>query len=135
VALAQPSRSVVVFDGDGNVLMGLGAVASVAAAGLPNLFHIVFDNGAHASTGGQRTIADRVPLEEIAGAAGYRRTTRVRDPQDLETEIGTMISGPGPSMLLVKVEAGNQAGIGRVELEPFVFSAGFRAACRRGDEA
>src|SRR5581483_7397639 len=46
-ALVQPARRVVVFDGDGNVLMNLGGLANVAAAGAPNFHHVVFDNAAH----------------------------------------------------------------------------------------
>jgi len=66
LALAQPARRVLVLDGDGNVLMNPGALASIAAAAPPNLLHLCFDNGAHASTGGQATVSGRVRLEELA---------------------------------------------------------------------
>ena len=67
VALSRPERTVLVLDGDGNLLMGAGVLASVAAAGLRNLLHIVLDNEVHGSTGGQRTTpssgADRETVE------------------------------------------------------------------------
>src|SRR5207249_7879133 len=130
LALAQPSKAVVVFDGDGNVLMNMGALGSVAAAGVNNLYHVVFDNAAHGSTGDQHTISDRVPLEEVARAAGYRRAVRVKGPDRLEAALATFFGEPGPAMLLVEVERGNQPGIGRVEPEPPQLTARFRkSAC------
>jgi len=131
VALVQPSRTVVVFDGDGNVLMNVGGLASVAASRAENFHHIVFDNAAHGSTGNQRTISDRVPLEEVARAAGYRRTARVSDAQHLRAALGSWFDEPGPSMLLVVVDRQNVAGIGRVEPSPADLTARFRAACAR----
>jgi len=129
VALVQPSRTVVVFDGDGNVLMNFGGLASVAAARPGNFHHIVFDNAAHGSTGNQRTISDRVPLEEVARAAGYRRTARVGNADELRNELASWFDAPGPSMLLVTVDRLNVAGIGRVEPAPPAIAARFRAAC------
>src|SRR2546426_6503216 len=72
IALAQPRRRVLVLDGDGNVLMNLGTLATIAAKQPANLLHVCFDNRAHASTGAQPTISDRVRLDEIARAAGER---------------------------------------------------------------
>jgi len=131
VALVQPSRTVVVFDGDGNVLMNLGGLANVAAARPGNFHHVVFDNAAHGSTGNQRTISDRVQLEEIARAAGYRRTSRVGDAEELAVALRSWFDAPGPSMLLVAVDRQQVAGIGRVEPSPPAIAARFRAACTR----
>ncbi|HJZ77611.1 MAG TPA: thiamine pyrophosphate-dependent enzyme [Vicinamibacterales bacterium] len=131
VALVQPARTVVVFDGDGNVLMNVGGLASVAASGAANFHHVVFDNAAHGSTGNQRTISDRVPLEEMARAAGYRRTARVTDAEQLRGALGSWFDDPGPSMLLVVVDRQNVAGIGRVERSPADITTRFRAACAR----
>jgi len=102
LALARPGERVVVFDGDGNVLMNLGTLARIAAAAPRNLVHLCFDNGVHASTGAQATISHRVPLEEIARAAGYRRAGRVRDLASLAAEIPLVLSEDGPSFLLIE---------------------------------
>jgi sulfopyruvate decarboxylase subunit beta len=131
LALVQPARTVVVFDGDGNVLMNLGGLADVAAARAGNFHHVVFDNAAHGSTGNQRTISDRVPLEAVARAAGYRRVARVCGPRHLRTVLGSWFDAPGPSMLLVVVARQNAAGIGRVEPSPTEITRRFRAACAR----
>jgi thiamine pyrophosphate-dependent acetolactate synthase large subunit-like protein len=130
LALVRPERPVVVFDGDGNVLMGLGALASIAAQAPANFYHVVFDNAAHGSTGGQRTISDRVPLEDVALAAGYHHAQRVADPEELNEAVAALCSEPGPAMLLIEVEPGNQPGVGRVELSPAQLTARFRDAAR-----
>jgi thiamine pyrophosphate-dependent acetolactate synthase large subunit-like protein len=106
IALAQPRRRVVVFDGDGNVLMNPGALAQIAAAAPPNLLHLCFDNGVHASTGGQRTISPKVRLEELARAAGYRSVGRVETPDTLAAEAPRFLACEGPAFLLVRIDPG-----------------------------
>ena len=131
LALVQPQRRVVVLDGDGNVLMGMGALASIAAAAPANFYHVVFDNAAHGSTGDQRTISDRVPLEAVARAAGYRGADRVAaaDGVDaLDRTLATFFAEPGPAMLLVEVDRGNQPAIRRVEPSPAEITRRFRSA-------
>jgi len=130
LAITQPSRTIVVFDGDGNVLMNMGTLGSVAASGVTNFYHVVFDNRAHGSTGDQRTISDRVPLERVAGAAGYRRTGRV-DAAGLDAALKTLFVEPGPALLLVEVERGNQPGIGRVARSPRELTTRFRGVATR----
>lgn len=128
LAMTRPGRTVVVADGDGNVLMNLGTVASIGAASTPNLHHVVFDNASHASTGGQRTIADRVPLDAVARAAGYVRARRLGSGEPLDEAYRWLFDGPGPAMLVVPVEPGNAAGVGRVDVTPPVIARRFRAA-------
>src|SRR5262249_13464645 len=106
IALAQPRRRVLVLDGDGNVLMNLGTLATIGATGPSNLLHVCFDNGAHASTGAQPTISDRVRLAEVARAAGYRAVRRVESPQALAAEAPAFISEAGPAFLLVRIALG-----------------------------
>jgi sulfopyruvate decarboxylase subunit beta len=132
LAMTQPSRTVVVLDGDGNVLMGMGALASIAAAAPANFYHVVFDNAAHGSTGDQRTISDRVPLEDVALAAGYRRAHRITELADIDGAITELFSEAGPAMLLIEVDRGNQPGIKRVEPPPAELTRRFRVAAGSG---
>ena len=118
LALAQPNKRVVCLDGDGNVLMGMGVLASVAAAKPKNFFHVVLDNEAHGSTGDQRTITETIALDQVARACGYSFSARATDQATLETLASKLFSQSGPAMLLAKVERGNVAGIGRVALTP-----------------
>ena len=106
VALARPERRVLVLDGDGNVLMNLGTLATIAAVRPANLLHVCFDNGVHASTGAQPTISGRVRLDEVARAAGYRSVRRVETPGALAAEAPAFLSEPGPSFLLVRIALG-----------------------------
>jgi thiamine pyrophosphate-dependent acetolactate synthase large subunit-like protein len=103
IALARPGRRVVVCDGDGNVLMNLGALAQVAARRPPNLLHVCFDNGVHGSTGNQATISGLVALDEVARAAGYAAVRRVGDPAGLRSALGELGERPGPAFLLVRI--------------------------------
>ena len=106
VALAQPRRRVLVLDGDGNVLMNLGTLATIAAARPANLLHVCFDNGAHASTGAQPTVSDRVPLDELARAAGYRFVGRVETRAALAAAAPAFLAREGPAFLLVRIALG-----------------------------
>jgi sulfopyruvate decarboxylase subunit beta len=131
LALSRPSRRVVALDGDGNVLMGMNALASVGADRPANLYHVVLDNQAHASTGGQRTISGEVHLESVASAVGYRATHRALDVASLDASLRAAFAQPGPIMVLGVVEPGTLKGIGRVKETPPELTARFRAeACR-----
>jgi thiamine pyrophosphate-dependent acetolactate synthase large subunit-like protein len=129
LALAQPGRRVLVLDGDGNLLMNPGALASIAAAAPPNLLHVCFDNGAHASTGGQPTISDRVRLEALARAAGYRSAERVDSAPDLAASAPAFFAREGPAFLLVRIALGPSGPPGaRIPHAPEAMTARVRQA-------
>ena len=71
LALARPDLRVMALDGDGAALMRMGAFATVGAYGPLNLWHLLLDNGAHDSTGGQATVSPNVSFAEVATACGY----------------------------------------------------------------
>jgi thiamine pyrophosphate-dependent acetolactate synthase large subunit-like protein len=129
VALAQPARRVLILDGDGNVLMNPGALASIAAAAPRNLVHVCFDNGAHASTGGQRTISRLVPLDELARAAGYRHVVRLETPEALAAAAPAILAGDGPAFVLVRIGLGPDGPPGpRIPHTPEAMTARLRRA-------
>jgi thiamine pyrophosphate-dependent acetolactate synthase large subunit-like protein len=103
VALARPERAVLVLDGDGNVLMNLGTLATIAAVAPRNLRHVCFDNGVHASTGAQPTIAPRVDLGAMARTAGYRAVVRADSPAALAAEAPAFLAADGPVFLHVRI--------------------------------
>jgi thiamine pyrophosphate-dependent acetolactate synthase large subunit-like protein len=132
VALNKPDRRVVVFDGDGNVLMNLGSLALVGATQPRNLVHFVFDNEVYGSTGNQRTISGQVALDEIARSAGYSKVQRVDTAAVLQTAAAECLSGPGPSFLLIKIEPDKEERhIGRITHEPQQIAARFMEAIRK----
>ncbi len=129
VALNRPERRVVVFDGDGNILMNLGSVALIGATQPKNLLHVVFDNEAYGSTGNQRTISAQVALEEIARASGYQRVQRVDTATALFPTAQEFLAQPGPSFLLIKIEPDREERkIGRITHAPPQIAARFMVA-------
>ena len=119
VALAQPARRVLVLDGDGNVLMNMGTLATIAAVAPKNLMHVCFDNGVHASTGAQPTISNRIDLGEMARAAGYRSVVRVDSPAALAAEAPGFVGREGPAFLHVRITTGPPGAPGpRIPYQP-----------------
>lgn len=127
VALNKPDKKVVVFDGDGNVLMGMGTLATVGALKPKNFVHVVLDNEVYGSTGNQPTISNVVRLEQVARAAGYVHVERAIEREDIVYEFKDMLIKDGPSMLLIKVtEQAEDAG--RVMIEPPDMTQRFKKA-------
>jgi thiamine pyrophosphate-dependent acetolactate synthase large subunit-like protein len=128
LALGRPGR-VVVFDGDGNLLMSLGVLGNVASMGPVNFVHCVFDNEAYGSTGNQRSPAAAVRLDRVAAAAGYRSVAAVTTAEEVEAALRAMLGSPGPHFLLVKVTR-EEAEVPRVPHAPEALRDRFRAAVR-----
>jgi phosphonopyruvate decarboxylase len=87
LAEVRPDRRVVVIDGDGAALMRLGALATIGHERPTNLVHILLDNGAHESTGGQATVSASVDLAGVAAACGFPRVVRVDSADALRGEL------------------------------------------------
>lgn len=97
LALAHPERKVMVFDGDGSLLMNLGAMVTLTENAPQNLIHFLFDNGVYAVTGGQPVPgAGRVDWKQTASAAGYAATFSFDNLEDLTTGIDEVMGSTGP---------------------------------------
>jgi len=118
VALSKPGARVVVFDGDGAALMGLGNLPAIGALAPANLIHVVFDNEVFASTGNQPTYSGAVSLDRLASAAGYRQVARAGTPEELSQAWDKIDHGAGPAFLLVKCRPDEGPPAERVRLEP-----------------
>ncbi len=111
LALAQPSRRVLVITGDGEMLMGLGALATVAAQAPGNFAAVVLDNESYGETGMQAThtaaspAGEGVDLAAMAAAAGWKLTGTVRDRAALADALPAIRSAQGPVFYDVKVRA------------------------------
>jgi thiamine pyrophosphate-dependent acetolactate synthase large subunit-like protein len=127
LALARPDRRVVVFDGDGNLLMSLGVLANVATLAPAGFVHVVFDNGVYGSTGNQRSPAARLRLDRLAAAAGYRTALAVTEAPAVVTAVRRALTTPGPHFVLVKVTT-EQPPVGRIPHAPQALRDRFRAA-------
>ena len=93
LAIAQPHRRVFVVDGDGALLMRMGAMATVGYERPANLIHVLLDNGLHESTGGQATVAGSIDFCGIARSCGYEHIKSIGEPDDLQSGLVTAPDG------------------------------------------
>jgi hypothetical protein len=104
LALAQPRRRILVVTGDGELLMGLGSLATVAVQRPDNLTIVVLDNGRYGETGMQEThTAHGVDLASVAAACGFRRTSTISAMEEVADLRATIHNGRGPILSVVKV--------------------------------
>ena len=104
IALQKPERKVYCFDGDGATLMHMGNMAITASMNCKNYVHVVFNNGAHDSVGGQPTVGLKIDLCGVAKAVGYKATYSVDTMEQLETILTEMKKEEGPVFLQVCVK-------------------------------
>jgi sulfopyruvate decarboxylase subunit beta len=106
IALARPAQQVIVFDGDGSLLMNLGGLTTLARHRPPNLLHIVFDNESFASIGGIPTAtATGSDLAAMAAAAGVPRTTTARTLDGFTQAFDDALRARELTTLVAKVDA------------------------------
>ena len=118
IALAQPDRRVWCFDGDGAAMMHMGSMAIVANKAPKNYVHVVFNNGAHDSVGGQPTVGLKIDLPAVAKAVGYKATYSVDSKAELENVLAQVNSFASPALLEIKVKKGNRKDLGRPTTTP-----------------
>jgi phosphonopyruvate decarboxylase len=127
LALSSPQRKVVVLDGDGALLMKLGALASVASHAPANLLHVVLDDGVYASTGGQVNAAGVVSLARLALAAGYATATPAETMVELEGALGAVAKVAGPHLIEVATTIEPSTDAPRVDEPPPTYARRLRA--------
>jgi thiamine pyrophosphate-dependent acetolactate synthase large subunit-like protein len=104
MALARPEERIVLFDSEGDILMNLGALVTIAEKSPRNLYHFVLDNEVYATTGGQPVPnAQNVAYDIIAKGAGYRSTYTFDNLEDFSNNIEKILSEPGPVFVAMKV--------------------------------
>ena len=118
IALAQPERRVWCFDGDGAAIMHMGSMAIVANKAPKNYIHVVFNNGAHDSVGGQPTVGLKINMPAVAKAVGYKATYSVESKDELISVLGNLKSIESPALIEVKVKKGNRKDLGRPTTTP-----------------
>jgi phosphonopyruvate decarboxylase len=118
VCLMQPEKRVFVIEGDGSALMSLGTLPLIATEAPSNLTHVILDNEAYESTGGQPTISADVSLAAIGAAAGYRQVASVEDAEGLDGALRNAAAMDGPWLIVVKASIVHREGIPRVTHTP-----------------
>jgi len=104
LALAQPERRVIVCNGDGSMLMNLGSLVSIAAAGATNVVVVVFDNGVYEVTGAQPLPSPGVDFAAIARGSGFASVFDYSDDDRWRNDIESILNAPGPVLAVLHVE-------------------------------
>jgi thiamine pyrophosphate-dependent acetolactate synthase large subunit-like protein len=104
LALARPEKKLVLFDSEGDILMSLGMLATIAEQAPANFYHFLLDNEVYATTGGQPVPnAKNIAYDKMALAAGYPRAHAFDDVADFARELPAILGRPGPVMIALKV--------------------------------
>lgn len=118
IALQQPRKTVYCIDGDGACLMHMGGMAIIGAQRPDNLIHIVINNGAHDSVGGQPTVGFGIELRTVAAACGYRHIHSAETPEEIAGVMERIAADPGPAFFEIRVNKGARAELGRPTTTP-----------------
>lgn len=118
IAMEQPGRTIWCFDGDGASIMHMGSMAIVANKAPKNYVHVVFNNGAHDSVGGQPTVGLNIDIPTIAKATGYKYVMSVDTHESLQEALQQIKTCEKPVLLEIKVKKGNRKDLGRPTTTP-----------------
>lgn len=128
IALTRPASTVVVFDGDGSVLMGLGTLAMIGSLRPRNFIHLVLDNEVFASTGNQPTYSRSVALDALARSSGYAVVRRAESPEEVASTWKQIRTQAGPAFFLVKCQPDSGNPMERIRLSPEAITSRFAEA-------
>lgn len=116
--LADPGRPVIALDGDGSALMRMGALPVVAAYKPARFMHVLLDNNAHESTGGQFTVSGGVDWPSLAIAAGYPKAVSASSPEELAERVREWERDGGLTFAYVRIRQGAPEKLGRPKTKP-----------------
>ena len=104
LAMARPDEKVILFDSEGDILMNMGALTTIAEKSPQNFYHFVLDNGVYATTGGQPVPnAENIQYDIIAKGCGYQSTYSFDNLEDFTNNIENILNQPGPGFVTMKV--------------------------------
>ena len=119
-------RKVFALDGDGALLMKMGALATVGAYRPKNMIHVVLDNGVHDSTGGQSTVSASVEFAEIAVSSGYVTAAKCDSVTGLVKAYTAALASDGPHLVHMRIQPGSLKELGRPTVKPTEVARRFR---------
>ena len=118
IAIAKPDRKVFCIDGDGSLIMHMGSLSTIGKLFPKNFYHILINNYAYESVGGQATSADSIEITKIAKANGYKCVFSIEDPDELIMRIEDYLNNEGPGFLEIKTKLGSREDLGRPTIKP-----------------
>ena len=125
IALQKPNRKVYCLDGDGAFIMHTGSLAAIAQQAPKNFKHIIFNNGAHDSVGGQPTAGFDIDIPAIAKAFGYKNADTAQTENEIKEKVQALKQQEGPALLEIKVNKGARKDLGRPTTTPQENKAAF----------
>lgn len=118
LALNRPERNVYCFDGDGAFIMHMGTMSNIGHLSLRNYRHIVFNNGAHESVGGQPTLGFNLDIPAISRACGYSYAITVSEEKEIVQAVNHIQAIDGPTLIEIKVRINSRDDLGRPTTTP-----------------
>lgn len=118
IALNKKDKDVYVIDGDGAFIMHMGSACIIGSSGAKNLKHILINNGAHDSVGGQETEGFNIDAASICRSCGYKYAFSCSTKEEFEKNLKKVQSLDGPLLIEVKVRKGARADLGRPTTTP-----------------
>ncbi len=134
IALQKPEKQILCIDGDGSLLMHLGAMALIGANAPSNFIHIVINNGAHESVGGLPSVGEKIKFNEIAKSCGYKNCFSLSDEIELKKALETLKTTKELTFLEVKAQIGARQDLGRPTIPPIVNKKQFMINLHKGVE-
>jgi sulfopyruvate decarboxylase subunit beta len=128
LAIAQPDRPVVVVEGDGAVLMHMGALVTVGAVAPGNLTVLLIQNGVHAASGGQALTNANLDLAALARSAGITRAQNIMTPGALASAMGTPADGDGVRFLVLPTKPDTEVVHPPIAFDPVLTKHRFMSA-------
>lgn len=119
ISLSRPDKKIIILDGDGAVLMRMGSLAVNAFYKPQGMVHILFDNNAHESTGGQFTVSSGVDYPALAKSCGYKTVVAAKTPSELSGAVASCQKDGGLSFIYVPIRQGIPEGLGRPKVKPY----------------
>lgn len=130
IALCKQDKTVVCIDGDGAALMHLGGISTIGTQKPKNMVHIVLNNGAHDSVGGQPTVGRKINLCAIAEACGYGQVVRVETQVELINALAVAKTAAVPIFIEILVSKGSRPDLGRPNSSPIENKTAFMASLK-----
>lgn len=118
IALAKPENKIFCLDGDGASIMHLGSLAVIGQYRPENLTHILFNNGAHDSVGGQPTASSVMDFVKIAEASNYNFAVKAFSKEDIIESMDKVNKIPGPNFIEIEIRSGARGDLGRPTRTP-----------------
>ncbi len=118
IAISNPDRQIVCIDGDGSLIMHMGSLATIGEQSPENFIHLLINNHAHDSVGGQPTSAKHIDMQSLAKSNNYKNVKSSDEPDGIKNNLHSLLSRKGPNFLEVVVKTGSRKDLGRPTTRP-----------------